>query len=159
MVQPKADIAYQAFLQGMQRIRRLALDLIEFFDQAFNCDITNLSKDCVFIGKIDIEPGRGYSDTACDSTNRRRVIAMLDKQLLGCVKDLCSALLSFSLFLAACRGRSVTFVLHASLPAYHVRIGARRFSYGSGVLKAVVNLPKERWCKPTDRSGWLPSRG
>src|SRR5580704_14193748 len=161
MAQPKANITFQGFLQGTQRIRRLAPDLIEFFDQAFKCGLTNLGEDCVFIRKIDIEPGRGYSDPAGDSTNRSCIIAMLDKQLLGCVKDLYSALLSFSLFLPACWGRSVTFVLHASLRAYHVRIGTRRLfdSYRSGALKAVVNLPKERWCRPTDRSGWLPSRG
>src|SRR5260370_22596800 len=115
MVQPKADITFQGFSQGKQRIQILAPDLIEFFDQAFKCGLTNLSEDCVFIRKIDVEPGRGYADLPGDSTNRSRIVAMLNKQLLGCVKDLCSALLSFSLFLATRWWRSVTFVLHSSL--------------------------------------------
>src|SRR5579864_9210094 len=105
MVQPKADITFQGFLQGLQRIQIFAPNLIEFFDQAFKGGVTNLSEDCVFIGKIDVEPGRGYSYLPGDSTNRSRIIAMLNKQLLGCVEDLCSALLSFSLFLATRWGR------------------------------------------------------
>src|SRR5580704_8595314 len=112
MVQPKADITFQGFLQGLQWIRMLAQHPIEFFDQAFEGGVANLSEDCIFIRKIDIEAGRGYSDPPGDSTNRGRIIAMLNEQLLGCVKDLSSALLSFSFFLAACWGRNVTFVLH-----------------------------------------------
>src|SRR5208282_1137480 len=98
MFQPKADITFQGFLQGMQWIRMPAPDPIEFFDQAFEGGVTNLSEDCIFVRKIYIEPGRGYSDPPGDSTNRGRIIAMLNKQLLGRVEDLCSALLSFSFF-------------------------------------------------------------